>query len=179
MGSLMRTIKSCGKRHSWCKVCRPDIGPAMGRRSRGRKFSDEHKLALSRARRASTYKVPSPSAETRVKISASLKRHIAKCDGQCGSAVCSPPASPPTDLERRLYVLLAEFPTVIREQRFGRYRVDAYLPPPYHLAFEADGVYWHDRPERVKHDARRDAYLLAEYGLPVVRLGETELMGMI
>jgi hypothetical protein len=70
-----------------------------------------------------------------------------------------------------LDVVLAEFPEVQHRRRFGRYEIDAYLPPPYHLAFEADGLVWHD----TARDARRDAYLLERYDLPVVHLGEEEL----
>ncbi len=51
-------------------------------------------------------------------------------------------------------------------------RVDAYLPLPYHLAFEADGEYWHQHPRR---DAARDAYLLKEFSLPVIRINGSEL----
>ncbi len=79
----------------------------------------------------------------------------------------------PTKIENILVnVVLAEFPTVIREQAFGRYRVDAYLPAPYHLAFEADGAYWHDE----ERDAVRDEQLLSEFDLPVIRLTERELL---
>lgn len=69
-------------------------------------------------------------------------------------------------------ILLAEFPEVREQEQFGCYQVDAYLPPPYHLAFEADGTYWHRYPKR---DAARDAYLLRKFNLPVVRLTEKEL----
>ena len=60
---------------------------------------------------------------------------------------------------------------VVPQKAFGRYNVDAYLPPPYHLAFEADGEYWHDP----KKDAIRDTQLLSKFQLPVVRLSEREL----
>ena len=91
--------------------------------------------------------------------------------GFCGS---------PTTIENFLVdVILAEFPEVIgpSKQRFGHYTVDAYLPPPYHLAFEADGDYWHALYEKRDpgHDARRDAYLLREFGLPTVRITESEI----
>ncbi len=106
-------------------------------------------------------------------MSRATVQHIVECGGSCGGASCVPPSSPTRIEDILVDVLLAEFPAVVREQRFGRYRVDAYLPPPYHLAFEADGVYWHQDPEK---DATRDAYLMAEHGLPVVRLGEAELL---
>ena len=68
---------------------------------------------------------------------------------------------------------LSEFPEVIPEKQFGRYRVDAYLPPPYHLAFEADGEYWHR--DSADYDEARDAYLLEKHDLPVIRLTEEEI----
>jgi len=71
--------------------------------------------------------------------------------------------------------VLVEFPEVRANVRFGRYEVDAYLPPPYHLAFEADGTYWHNRPGDREANERRDAELLLEFNLPVVRLTEEEL----
>ena len=72
--------------------------------------------------------------------------------------------------------IVAEFPEVRREEHFSLYRVDAYLPHPYHLAFEADGAYWHK--DHVKRDAERDAYLMREHNLPVVRLTELELLAV-
>lgn len=98
----------------------------------------------------------------------------------CRCWFCGPNA-PPTEPERVLCeVLLAEFPHVIPQRRFGRYRVDAYLPFPYHLAFEADGEYWHARVEKARPDyyKNRDAYLLVRFGLPVVRIGEAELRAL-
>ena len=147
---------------------------------RGKSLSPEHCAKLSVALKG---RVLSPkqraarvgrrhSPATRAKISASIIAHIKDCDGTCGRVACTPPPSP-TQIENILVeVLLAEFPIVKQEVRFGRYRVDAYLPPPYHIAFEADGAYWHRDPEK---DARRDSYLLAEHSLPVVRLTEMEL----
>jgi very-short-patch-repair endonuclease len=74
-------------------------------------------------------------------------------------------------------VFLSEFPEVIAEKPFGRYRVDAYLPPPYHLAFEADGDFWHPYVERQRpgYYKQRDDFLLERFGLLVVRLTETEI----
>lgn len=74
-------------------------------------------------------------------------------------------------------VFLGEFPEVMLEKHFGKYTADAYLPPPYHLAFEADGDYWHPMVEenRPGYYARRDAELLSRFNLPVVRLTESEI----
>ena len=78
-----------------------------------------------------------------------------------------------TRLEQALVHLLesAGF-TVEREKRFGRFRVDAYVPER-HLAFEADGP--HHELFRQEHDARRDCELTERFQLPVVRLTAQEL----
>jgi hypothetical protein len=93
----------------------------------------------------------------------------------CGCAICVP-RNKPTQLEATLFALLADFPVVEREVQFGVYRVDAYLPPPYHIAFEADGAHWHAEGNR--RDMARDAWLNRKFGLPVVRLTELELRAM-
>lgn len=59
------------------------------------------------------------------------------------------------------------------ERRFGRALVDCYLPD-YHLAFEADGTYWH-RAELQARDRARDERLWERFRLPVVRLTQAEL----
>jgi len=111
------------------------------------------------------------SLEHRTRISQGRQRHFE----QHGSACQCLRAHHVTQLSRDMIaIFLSEFPEVIAEKAFGRYRVDAYLPPPYHLAFEADGEYWHDRRGR-DFDERRDAYLLGRFSLPVVRLTGTEI----
>lgn len=81
------------------------------------------------------------------------------------------PAQHPTDIERILRSLFSAYPDAQYEVCFGRYRVDAYIPS-LHIAFEADGEYWHD----ANRDGERDAYLMEQFGLSVVRLTGTELM---
>ena len=117
----------------------------------------------------------SVSLETRKKIGAMKRTHIIERIG-CRCGACAPPQSPTRIEDILVDGLLKEFPEVRREERFGLYRVDAYLPLPYHLAFEADGEYWHRNSS--KRDAKRDAYLLREHGLPVVRLDEHDFMAM-
>jgi very-short-patch-repair endonuclease len=73
--------------------------------------------------------------------------------------------------QRALVRLLDEFPEVIEQKVFGPFRVDAYLPAPYHMAFEADG----DRHNPV-YDAARDQFLLSVFALPVVRLTNSEVL---
>lgn len=75
-----------------------------------------------------------------------------------------------------LHIVLAEFPKVISEKNVGKYRVDAYLPAPYHLAFEADGEYWHTRPGAIYRDQKRDSYLWRRFKLPVIRFTGNELL---
>ncbi len=81
----------------------------------------------------------------------------------------------PTKIERILVgTILAEFPVVREQEKFGRFKVDAYLPLPYHLAFEADGSYWHNTED----DVARDAILMEEFALPVVHLSEKEILAV-
>ena len=68
------------------------------------------------------------------------------------------------------------FEIIIPEHPMGHYFIDAYLPNE-HLAFEADGKYWHSRLEIKEHDKKRDAWLLENCSLPVIRLTEAEIYG--
>ena len=80
---------------------------------------------------------------------------------------------PITGIERALYVMMkmSGF-TFIPEKRFGRYVVDAYIPE-LHMAFEADGAFWHKDEER---KLRRDIYLKDIQGLvAVVHFNEQDL----
>lgn len=63
---------------------------------------------------------------------------------------------------------------LVPEVRFGKYVVDFY-EPEQHLAFEADSDFWHSPRWRRRHDKQRDASLLAEYNLPVIRFTEAEI----
>jgi very-short-patch-repair endonuclease len=139
------SVKSCGKVHQSCKVCAPELY----RKRTERVHKPDCRCAGC-------------SEETRAKISASQP---------------GPPSSKKADtwLERQLEFFLRSAGFVVEMQvKFGRCRVDAYLPD-YHLAFEADGEHWHGRPERREYDARRDAQLLKTYKLPTVRLTGSEI----
>ena len=111
------------------------------------------------------------SAETVAKIKSNRWKDIQNHKTNCRCWVHGPKS--PTSIEKSLFSLLSEFPEIIEQKRFGRYRVDAYLPPPYHLVFEADGTYWHRNREQ--YDQLRDQYLLENFNLPVVHLTEEEL----
>jgi very-short-patch-repair endonuclease len=63
---------------------------------------------------------------------------------------------------------------VLDEHPWYTYLVDAYVPA-LKLAVEADGSYWHSRPEIQQRDRIRDGCLTGHYGLTVVRFGEREL----
>lgn len=112
------------------------------------------------------------SEKNRLGISRGRKRHLAlPLYGICPCGAHTPPASP-TSLELKLRAFLEEFPSVQEQKWFGRYRVDAYLPPPYHLAFEADGKYWY---QDSSYEEIRDQFLLEEFSLPVIHLSEEDL----
>lgn len=59
------------------------------------------------------------------------------------------------------------------EFTFGKYRVDFYLPTEM-CAVEADGDYWHSRPDTKARDARKDIYL-ASLGIRVWRFPECDI----
>lgn len=58
--------------------------------------------------------------------------------------------------------------------KFDLFEVDVYIPK-YHLAFEADGEFWHNQPGRPEKDAQRDKELLENFHLPVIRVSEDKL----
>ena len=121
-------------------------------------------------------KFGSGSESRRQKISVGRQAHIAAQIPNCKCGPCGGSNNRNTSIEIILRDrVLADFPEVQANVRFGIYEVDAYLPPPYHLAFEADGDYWHRLPGRAETDAIRDTYLLKYHGLPVIRLTESEL----
>jgi len=63
---------------------------------------------------------------------------------------------------------------LIPHVRFGRYVVDLY-DPILHLAYEADGWYWHNLPGSEEKDLKRDMNLLSQFDLPVIRYSEEEI----
>lgn len=159
-----------GKHASGCSHCAwirehaTEIAAKTPHRS-GYKLSAEHKAKLS----ASWNRSPGRLA----KMAESLANHSQDC--VCGAHKIQRQG---TGIERVLLgTLLAEFPDVVPQQRFGRWTVDAYIPS-LHIAFEADGEYWHSG-EFAANDARRDALLYERYGLPIVRLSESELKAMV
>lgn len=106
------------------------------------------------------------------------KQRIARVDHMiknpnCQCGMCRLPINK-TRPERILELLLSEFPEIRPQEKFPPYKIDVYIPAPYHLAFEADGEFWH----KPKRDQARDNFLLKKYNLPVIRLTSTELIAM-
>jgi len=62
------------------------------------------------------------------------------------------------------------------EVRFGPYTVDLYDRVD-HVAYEADGLYWHNRMETKNpgHRARRDTYLREQHGLAVIHYSDIDI----
>jgi very-short-patch-repair endonuclease len=61
------------------------------------------------------------------------------------------------------------------EVRFGRYCVDEYVEEE-HIAYEADGTFWHSLPSVIEKDKRRDRELFEQYGVVVIRITEASLL---
>ena len=117
------------------------------------------------------------TATHRKNASIAQKKHAAKDLRDCACGVHRPAGKVSQLSGRMIDVFLNDFPEVVREKQFGRCLVDAYLPPPYHLAFEADGEYWHGLREQQDpgYHRRRDYYLKVQFGLVTIRLTESEI----
>ena len=129
----------------------PNIREQIRQKAIGRKHTEKSKLKMSIKRRKH------------------LDTHL--------NCSCITQASPSNLSKKMIDKYLFEFPEVIAEKRFGRFYIDAYIPHPYHLAFEADGKYWHRLHEKENPGfyQRRDIELLSRYNLPVIRLSENEI----
>ncbi len=82
-----------------------------------------------------------------------------------------------TSLAKELHAQLAATGLSLEpEVRFGRYTVDLY-DRVHHVAYEADGRYWHELNERRKpgYHAQRDGYLQNVHGLRVVRFSDAQI----
>lgn len=192
-------LKLLGNKHSLGYRHSPEAKAAIGSASLGNKHAVGQVRSLevveaARVRRVAWNKSPEgrkaaanggpaismalkghvKSDSWRVSLSRSRKAHIASHSDDC-RCLGHPGMIPSklTGLEVKLSRLLTEYPDLITQKRFGRYRVDAYVPS-LHLAFEADGARWHD-PAR---DEIRDAWLMERYSLAVARLSERDLNEM-
>lgn len=114
--------------------------------------------------------------EIRRRISAARKRHAALFLPECQCILHKKVQKSQTKIEILLVEkVLAGFSEVIVQEKFGPYTVDAYLPK-YHLAFEADGEYWHSMLGRKEHDEERDRFLMENFSLPVIHLSGKEIL---
>ena len=175
MGSRQKPdhkIKSCGKRHPFCRSCRPEVaaktarggyavaGISMIERCPG--HLEQVCNHFGRRGWNKGLKTGPRSAEVRQRIAIGVARYAAKFPNE------------KTPLEYSLARLLTEMGLEFEEQkRFGRYVVDAY-DPKNKLVWEADGAYWHQDREK---ERVRDAYLI-NYGISaVIHLDEVDLKG--
>ena len=85
------------------------------------------------------------------------------------SIINSAPKYTLTEGHQQLGQLLGELGFIVDDERsFGPYTVDCYVRV-LHVAFEYDGAY-----HSSAHDYKRDQYLFAEHGLPVIRVTEMD-----
>lgn len=143
--------------------------------------SDAHKKAAGEAikiawiaRKARGNYIHIHTDDEKRRISEAKKKHITESVG-CRCGACLPHRKEPTKIELILKAHLENvYPgeEVRVYEKFGRFFVDAYIPS-LHLAFEADGEHWH--PIGDERDITRDAYLLENFDLPVIRIWGGEL----
>lgn len=135
---------------------------------RGRKMSQEWRDKIGAAHRGT---VRSP--EARAKMSEAAIRSFES--GRRAHLPCL--VSRYTKLAQALHRHLASTGLrLLPEVRFGRFTVDLY-DPLRHVAYEADGRYWHERAERENPGCglRRDQYLSDHYGVRVIHFDELEI----
>lgn len=166
---VARSVKKSAASHRGVKLGPPTLDHC-------RKLSVAHKgmkaTVSARRKMSSSHTGTHHSVAQRKAIAAGARRHAALELPNCKCMMHKSRYS--TRLSKLMIKLfLSEFPEVVEEKRFGRFRVDAYLPQPYHLAFEADGEYWHSM--RKDKDKARDKMLFEKYGLPVIRLTQQEI----
>jgi very-short-patch-repair endonuclease len=116
------------------------------------------------------------SSEHRSHISDGLKR--AYRDGRRVPVV--PHVNRYTKLAQALHTHLSSQGLALEpEVRFGRYTVDLY-DRINHVAYEADGAYWHAKNERTRpgYHTRRDEYLASRHGLIVVHFTDREIANL-
>lgn len=158
------------------------------RKAAGWVMPEEQRVAIARGHTNNpNNKFPRPkSLEWRTNQSEKMKgrsnpysaitaqNHTKTCvDPNCNYIVCRNRRTPISPLEEILLSLLREFPKVLIHKGFGTKTVDLYLPPPYHIAFEADSEYYH---QNLDNDKTRDTYLWDNFQLPVIRIREKELL---
>lgn len=160
---------------------------------KGKKLSKEHKAKIGLSLVGNTRNTPDSIAKLRILMKGNKYgvrpqteseklhhrnatiRHLETVLPEDCACTAHHPIWQGTKLELRLRKLLEDFPAIEPNKHFGMYEVDVYIPS-HHLAFEADGGYWHQNKER---DSKRDAKLLERFGLIVVRLNDLDLKQVI
>ena len=102
------------------------------------------------------------------KMKASQKARLGHHKRGCVCWVCTGVRETHSEWLARTY-LMCSFPEFECQRYFGgKYRVDFYLPPPYHLAIEIGS---HSQ----NYDWERDGWLWENYSLPVIHLTNEEI----
>ena len=60
------------------------------------------------------------------------------------------------------------------EATVGRYSLDCYVRE-LHLGFEADGLIYHKTKRQLEQNTKRDAWILVNAGIPILRIPESRL----
>jgi very-short-patch-repair endonuclease len=166
----------CGKEFEVPKVRKDSAkycSDACKHEAKRRITGKEHPLFLERK----IVKCQWCGKEFKVKPSKELETRY--CSRFCvGSATTAAQGGRKSSLElivkNELEMLNIDF---IEQQRLGRYLVDFYLPESK-IVIEADGDYWHNRPERKQKDIKKDQDLKSR-GYKVLRFKEQDIKNNI
>ena len=146
----------------------PEHGAKISAAKMGHSVSDETRAKISAATRLTM------TPERRSQISASLLGRSLSEEHRAKIISVIQDSRVPSKLAWKAYeLLLKDFDVVVPEASFGHYSVDFLLAEEW-IGIEVDGEYWH----KDRDHTERDAYLLREHGLPIVRLSERELKEM-
>ncbi len=151
------------------KVISTETRAKMSAARIGLRRSEETKAKMSASRMGIVF-----SEQTRAKMSATMTK--AWEEGRVVVRRCYRYSS----LARALHAHLESQGLVLEpEVRFGRFTVDLY-DREHHVAYEPDGVFWHDRYEAKYpgYESRRDAYLVENHGLKVVHYTDREIYAL-
>ena len=147
---LFFKLKSCGKRHSFCKICNPKRAYKITQALWG----DGNRDKTLQARSQVDYETAS------VKRLSTFRKNMSE--------------RKPTVLEFALQLLLEDAGFEYEAQKqYGRYCVDFWVPE-YRLVFEADGSFWYHHQD-IEREAKRDEYLLRQGAIGVVHFDEKDL----
>lgn len=115
------------------------------------------------------------SKETNIKISITNKLRGVKPSREAQLNSIKAQQQKSTSIEKAVYDYLLLKGILFEKQKMvgNRFVVDAYIPS-LNLIIEADGTYWHSRPEVIKRDKRKNKYL-KEQGFDLIRLSEDKI----